>query len=139
MLVVDDDTDDRALMAIAFQSAGITTPVKEATDGQAAVDYLSGAGEFADRRANPMPSLVLLDLKMPRKTGFEVLEWRRADSVASGVPIVVLSASNAPSDVERAYRLGANGYFLKPTTLAELTKLCGVLKNYWLELAELPF
>src|SRR4029079_4024814 len=93
--------------------------------------YLQGQGVYANRASSPMPSLVILDLKMPRKGGLEVLEWMNENRALAIVPTIVLSASNLETDVRSAYHLGANTFFLKPSTFDELVETMKMVESYW--------
>ena len=109
-----------------------------ADDGQQAIDYLAGLGDFADRRKFPLPSIVLLDLKLPYKSGREVLAWIRSQRHLSATVGVVMTSSNQPSDLEEAYRLGANSYVVKPPAAQELVDLAIAFKRYWLDFNRSP-
>ena len=114
-MLVEDDNADAMLIERAFRKARINNPVRRLGDGDAAVQYLSGIHPFEDRNANPLPILILLDLKLPRRSGFEVLSWiREQDNGLQRLPIVVLTSSSHSQDVNRAYDLGANSYLVKP-------------------------
>ena len=119
LLIAEDNEDDRFIMAEAVRSAGITTPVEFVSDGRQAVDYLSGAGDFVDRNKHPLPGLVILDYKMPFMNGIEVLQWIRS-SQFKRLPVIILSASSLPGDIERAYDLHVNSYLMKPSSLETL-------------------
>jgi CheY-like chemotaxis protein len=136
ILLVEDNEDDVFLMKRALKSAGITNPLYVVEDGQQAMDYLSGVGKYENRDANPAPSLVFLDLKLPIKGGFEVLTWIRAQEEVKNLVVVVLTSSNEPSDVKHAYDLGANSYVVKPPTATQLLELAKAFKWYWLEFNE---
>jgi CheY-like chemotaxis protein len=105
-------------------------------DGDGAIAYLSGSGDYADRLKYPMPSLILLDLKMPRATGFEVLQWIRAHHELGKIPVVVLSGSELQQDIQQAYDTGANSYLVKPLGFDALVSLVRSLDALWLSLAE---
>ena len=132
ILLVEDNEDDIFLMKRSLKSAGITNPLCVVEDGQRAIDYLGGVGEFADRNKHPRPSVVFLDLKLPLKSGREVLAWIREQRIENLV-VLVLTSSSEPSDIREAYRLGANSYVVKPPTAAELLELARAFKSYWLE------
>lgn len=134
ILVVDDDPDDAHLLMRALRKAGIASPVPHVGDGDAAIAYLSGAAPFQDREEHPLPKLVLLDLKLPRRSGHEVLEWVRAQPGLRRLPIVVLTSSGQRSDIARAYDLGANSYLVKPATTGELNELVRAVHAYWIRL-----
>ena len=102
------------------------------------MDYLAGRGDYADRITHPLSSLVLLDLKLPRKSGHEVLEWLRAQPALNRMPVVVLTSSKESRDVNRAYDLGANSYLVKPVAFADLLRMAQTLDLYWLQLNEDP-
>lgn len=133
ILLVEDNEDDVFLMRRALKNAGITNPLYVVEDGQQAVDYLAGSGQYGDRALYPIPSIVFLDLKLPIKMGLEVLSWIKTRSELENVVVVVLTSSNEPSDIKEAYRLGANSYVVKPPTAAQLLDMAKAFKWYWLE------
>ncbi len=132
ILHVEDDEPYVFLMQLMFERAGITSPVHVATDGQMAIDYLAGEGTFADREKHPMPCLVLLDLKLPKVSGLEVLEWIRRQPGLKRLVVVMLSSSAQPEDIERAYELGANSYIEKPCELPRTQEIAQLIKGWWL-------
>jgi CheY-like chemotaxis protein len=134
VLLVEDDPNDVYFMERAMQQAGLSEQLRTVEDGQAAVNYLSGQGEWSDRARYPLPSLVLLDLKLPHLGGLEVLAWIRQQREFAGMMVIVLTSSQLPEDIEAAYRLGANSYLAKPTNGTELPRIVGRIKEYWLEL-----
>jgi DNA-binding response OmpR family regulator len=135
ILLVEDNEDDADLIAYAFGKAGVENPLVRVGDGDAAVQYLGGTGDYADRRRHPLPALVLLDLKLPRRSGFEVLKTVRGEEgPARHVPIVVLTSSDQTPDVERAYDLGANSYLVKPVNRDALLAMVRALDAYWVKL-----
>ena len=138
ILVVEDEDDDVALLKRAFRKAGMVNPVTFIADGDAAVDYLAAQGAFADRAAHPLPGLILLDLKLPRKSGLDVLEWRSGQPEVRRIPVVVLTSSRQSRDLERAYDLGANSYLVKPVEFGDLLAMITALKLYWIEFNERP-
>lgn len=138
ILIIDDDPNDTLLLQRAFQRTRLLCPLHFAKDGEVAVAYLSGQGEYADRNHYPLPALVLLDLKMPRKSGLEVLEWIRQQPALKRLIVVMLTSSNQSSDVNRAYELGANSYLVKPGGFDTLMELVKSLDRYWLVLNEAP-
>jgi len=131
ILLVDDDANELFLLKRAFQKANVTNSLRVARDGQEAIDYLSRQGSFAGSKAEPLPALMLLDLKMPRKNGFEVLEWVRQQPGLRRMVVVVLTSSNLMADIKRAYDLGANSYLVKPVDFESLVKLVQALDAYW--------
>jgi CheY-like chemotaxis protein len=134
ILHVDDDSNDAVLFQHACQKAGIDCNLHNVEDGDQAITYLRGAEQFADRARYPIPTLVLLDLKMPRVNGFDVLAWVRGDRLLRAMPVVVLSSSNHDADVRRAYDLGANSYLVKPVGFESLVEIARSLNQYWLSL-----
>lgn len=136
ILVVDDSATDRLLMGTVFERAGFAPALRFACDGEEAIAYLRGDGGFADRRLHPLPAVMLLDLNMPRKDGFEVLAWVRQDRALRRLRIYVLSASSQPEDIRRCYDLGANAYLVKPRNLDGLMHMARTL-HAWLGLTHL--
>jgi CheY-like chemotaxis protein len=123
ILLVDDDSTDVFLLRRAFQKAGMGNRIEVVTDGEQAVAYLAGEGVFADRERHPLPSLVLLDIKLPRKSGFEVLTWLRQQPRLGSLPVVMLTSSGQAADIGRAYDAGATVYHVKPSAFDELVEL----------------
>ena len=138
ILLAEDDPNDVLLVQRAFQRIPVANPLQVVRDGEEALAYLSGQAPYADRERHPLPVLMLMDLKMPRKSGLEVLEWVRQQPGLKRLPIIVLTSSNQSPDINRAYELGANSYLVKP---AGFDSLLGLVKNvdmYWLILNEKP-
>jgi DNA-binding response OmpR family regulator len=139
ILLVEDDPSDVRLIQRAFQKIGNGFQMLRLSNGDDAVAYLAGDDPYENRGAHPMPSLVLLDLKLPRRSGFEVLQWvRRQESGLNRLPVVVLTSSRHSADINRAYDLGANSYLVKPENSAQLDHLASEFKTYWLRLNEFP-
>ena len=134
ILHVDDDSNDVVLFQHACQKAGVRCNLQNVEDGDQAISYLRGAEQFANREQYPIPTLVLLDLKMPRLNGFDVLAWVRGNNQLRALPVVVLSSSNHDADVKRAYDLGANSYLVKPVGFDSLVEIVKSLNQYWLAL-----
>lgn len=137
VLLVEDDANDILLMQRAFDKAQLAGPL-HVSDGDEAVAYLAGEGSYADRARYPLPVLILLDLKLPRKSGLEVLDWLRRQPGLKRVPVVVLTSSEERKDVNQAYDLGANSYLTKPVAFQELLELVRRLDVYWLLTNEQP-
>ena len=133
ILVAEDDLTDAYFFERAFKRAGLPVTLHFVRDGQEVIDYLQGEGQFADRTAHPLPHLMLLDLKMPRLDGFEVLEWVRKQPGFNSLQVVIFSSSGELKIINRAYGLGANWYLVKPHSMEELTELVGRFKKFWLE------
>jgi CheY-like chemotaxis protein len=138
IMVVEDEADDVALLQRAFRKVGILNPVVFLADGEHAVQYLAGEGEYCDRARCPLPSLILLDLKLPRKSGLDVLAWIGEQLLLRRIPVVVLTGSRQSSDLESAYELGANSYLVKPVAFDDLMKMIDALKLYWIVFNETP-
>ena len=138
ILLAEDDPNDVLLIQRAFQRTHLANPVQVVRDGEEALAYLSGQGAFADRERHPLPVLMLIDLKMPRKTGLEVLAWLRQQPGLKRLPVIVLTSSNQSPDINRAYELGANSYLVKPAGFDSLLELVKNLDMYWLILNEKP-
>ncbi len=138
ILLVEDNEDDADLIKRAFRKAGLGNPVIHVSDGQQALDFLAGGGPPELRSRCHAPAVILLDLKLPLKSGFDVLEWRRANPPASRIPVVVLTSSNQDSDITRAYDLGANSYLVKPVGAGDLMEMVRTLQLYWVVLNRPP-
>ncbi|WP_250121884.1 response regulator [Chroococcidiopsis sp. CCMEE 29] len=138
ILLVEDDPNDVFLIQRAFRRINLANPIQVVQDGEAAVLYLSGQEPYADRDRYPFPILVLLDLKLPRRSGLEVLEWLRQQPKLKRLPVVVLTSSRENSDLNRAYDLGANSYLVKPVAFDGLLEMVRSLNQYWLILNEKP-
>ncbi len=134
ILHVEDDPNDVVLVGLAFRKSGVPVTLQVVNDGEQAVQYLAAAGQYSNRKAFPRPSLVLLDLKLPRRSGLEVLAWVRSREDLRRMPIVMLTSSNQPNDVNRAYDLMANSYLVKPSALDELVEMVKKVSHYWLEM-----
>lgn len=138
ILLVEDDPNDVLLIQRAFQKANLGGVLKVVQNGEEAINYLTGVGAFADRQTHPLPFLLLLDLKMPRMDGFEVLEWIRAEPRFKRLLVVVLTSSNVQKDVDRAYELGANSYLVKPVEFQEMVQMVHRFEIYWAEINRTP-
>jgi CheY-like chemotaxis protein len=132
ILLVEDDPNDVFFFQTVMKKLGITNPLRVAHDGGEAIDYLEGAGKFADREAYPLPCITLLDLKLPRIMGLEVLERIRGQPELRKHIIVVLTSSRSAHDMARAYELGANAYLVKPPEMDELADVLQAIKHFWL-------
>lgn len=138
ILLAEDDQNDVMLIKRAFSKARIINPISCVENGEQAIAYLKGEGTFADRLRHPLPFLLLLDLKLPRLSGHEVLMWLRQQPLLKRLPVVVLTSSRQPEDINRAYELGANSYLVKPVVFEEFSALMRQLQVYWLMLSEHP-
>ena len=137
ILQVEDDPNDIFFLQHAIKKAGVANPIQVASDGQEAIDYLQGAGKFADREQFPLPSLVLLDLKLPYVMGLDVLKWVR-ERFGAGLAVVILTASAQDEDIAAAYRLGANAFLTKPSEPNKLQDMVRAIKDFWLTHNTLP-
>jgi CheY-like chemotaxis protein len=135
VLLVDDQADAAELMRIVFARSGFVNPLRFAGDGEQAIAYLRGDTGSDNYKRSGVPTVVLLDLNMPRKNGFEVLEWIRQQPALNQLCVCILSASSQPADIARAYDLGANAYLVKPGNLAGLMHLATNLLA-WLRLVQ---
>lgn len=131
ILLVEDNPDDVLLVRRAVKKAALPVALLVVGDGDEAVAYLDGDGGFADRVRHPLPDLILLDLKLPRRSGLEVLRWVRERSRLDTTPVVVLTSSSEDEDIQKAYALGANSYLQKPVAFNGLVQLLAVLDLYW--------
>ena len=136
ILLVEDNASDEKLTVVAFQKCGISNEVVVMRDGAAALDYLFGTGKHTGRDVSVLPTVVLLDLKLPKIAGLEVLRRIRADERTKLLPVVVLTASKEEEDVLRSYALGANAYVRKPVEFAEFAQAARTLGLFWLLLNE---
>ena len=138
ILLVEDREDDIFLLRRSFEKAGVANPIQVVRNGEEAISYLTGTGMYSDRAEFPLPELILLDLKMPRLDGFEVLKWLRSQPELSRLRVVVLSCSDDIQDVNRAYKLGANSFLVKPEDLNQFVELSSFINDYWFVLSKSP-
>lgn len=134
VLHVDDDAGDSLLLRQACRKAEVSFQLQSVSDGETAIAYLRGADVYADRERYPLPVLVLLDLKMPRMNGFDVLAWIRSQNQFKTLPVVIFTASNQEEDIQRAYLAHANSYLVKPVGIHTLTEMVKMIDTYWLGL-----
>ena len=138
ILLVEDNPNDVLLIRRAFKKAGIENPLTVLTDGDQAIRYLAHEGEYADPEQSPAPAVILLDLKLPRRSGHEVLAWLKSRPVLRRTPVVVLTSSAQRQDVNQCYDVGANSYLVKPVQFDDLLRLVDLLKQYWVVANEVP-
>jgi two-component system response regulator len=138
ILLVEDNPDHEALTLRALRKAGLANPVVVARDGAEAIDFLFGTGTYAGRNISEMPQTVLLDLKLPKIDGLEVLQRMRSDERTRLIPVVVLTSSDEEKDLVASYKYGANSYIRKPVDFVEFVEATRQLGLYWLVLNEPP-
>lgn len=138
ILLAEDNPDDEALTLRALKKCGVANAVDVVHDGQQAIDYLERAGEFADRSPEDEPQLILLDLKMPKLDGLEVLQKIRANEATKRIPVVILTSSREESDKAAGYDLGVNSFVCKPINFNEFSEAISQLGMYWLLINEYP-
>ena len=138
ILHVEDDPNDVLLIGRAFKKAEVQAQIHVVNDGEQAVNYLGGTNAFSSREKFPMPAFVLLDLKLPRKSGIEVLEWIRSQPGLKRLPVVMLTSSRQPIDIDRAYDLGVNAYLVKPVNFDGLVEMLKAFDAFWLKSNERP-
>lgn len=134
ILLVEDNADDELLMLRALKKNHILNRVIVARDGVEALDYLFSTGEYAGKDAEPLPQLILLDLKLSKLNGLEVLKRMRADQRTKYIPVVVLTSSTEEQDIISSYDLGANGFVQKPMNFNEFVEVANQLGVYWLSI-----
>ncbi len=138
ILLVEDNPRDVLLIQRAFRKANVTVPLQVVEDGEVAVRYLSGEEPYTDRDRYPLPVLILLDLKLPRKSGAEVLAWLRQQPALKRLPVVVLTSSKEYADINHIYDLGGNAYMVKPVAFDNLVEIVKALNLHWIILNEKP-
>jgi CheY-like chemotaxis protein len=138
VLVAEDEENDFFLLKWAFAKCGENVLLIRVTDGVEAINYFEGRNEFADRRRFPLPELFLLDLKMPRKDGFDVLDWLSRNPAFRSIVVIVLSSSKQDQDVSRAYELGANSFLAKPNDSVGLASMTKSIVDFWFRWSHCP-
>ena len=133
VLYAEDEPDDAFFMRYAWEQAKVDNPLVVVKNGKEAIDYLAGQGDFADRQRHPFPCLLLLDLKLPIKNGFEVLTWIRQQPAIASLKVVVVSASEQESDINLARTLGTVDYIVKPTSPIRLSEIIRDRIPVWLD------
>jgi CheY-like chemotaxis protein len=130
-LIAEDDQDTQVLIQRAYKQADLAVPVYFVNDGEQTIEYLTGRGKYADRARYPLPAILLLDLKMPFKDGFDVLRWIRAHSDFRKLVVIMFSGSSLERDVEQAFDLGVNSFVMKPVSFSELLQVIMAIHHYW--------
>ena len=139
LLLVEDNPDDEALTLRAMRKQNLANQIDVVRDGQEALDYLFAQGNYSDRDSEDLPQVILLDLKLPRVDGLQVLEQIRSNELTKNVPVVILTSSNEEQDLVRSYNLGANSYVRKPVDFEQFLEAARQLGLYWLVLNEVPY
>ena len=138
ILHVEDNEDDQFFLRRAFAEAGIENKVHFVDDGQKAIDYLSSRDIYSDPLEYPTPCLVILDLKLPKVHGLDVLRWIRSQEKLRSLIVIILSSSPLRNDVDTAYKTGVNSFVVKPLTAQEMNELASLIRDYWLKTNEFP-
>jgi CheY-like chemotaxis protein len=138
ILHVENEPDDVFIVQRALKKIGVLNPMAHVENGELAVDYLSGCIPITDKTEHLLPSLILLDLSMPRMGGIEVLRWIRSQPIIKRVIVIVLTSSQNQNDITAAYDNGANGYLVKPVGMPDFQAILASLKAYWLEANQRP-
>lgn len=138
ILMADDDAEDRMLAREALEESRLANDFRYVENGEELLDYLRRRGQYADPAVSPRPGLILLDLNMPRKDGFEALAEIKEDPNLRQIPVVILTTSRAEEDVYRGYDLGVNSFITKPVSFEGLVEAMKTLGRYWFEIVELP-
>jgi CheY-like chemotaxis protein len=138
ILVAEDDEAHVALLQRAFRLAGVVGPIHFVSDGDETVAYLKGEDKFARRDEFPLPDLLLLDLNMPRKDGFQVIQWIRHQPELAALRIVVLTTSDALRDINKAYQLGANSFLTKPLVFTDFMDTIQAMYHFWMAISKTP-
>lgn len=132
ILLVEDRPDETELMKQALHQAGVTNPLRILSDGAEAMAFLEGRDRYADREAWPLPRLALLDLKLPNRTGLDVLAHMKGDARLKRIPVIIVTSSREHSDLEKAYGAGANAYLVKPTSFGDFVEAMRITATYWI-------
>lgn len=138
ILLAEDEEDYVLLIRQAFAKARIPNPLHVVWNGQEVIAYLKGEGKYSNRDEYPLPDLLLLDLKMPRVNGLEVLKWMRAQPGLATLRVLVLTSSDQIRDVNEAYRLGANSFMVKPNDFEDTVQLSRLIQDFWLKTSKAP-
>lgn len=138
ILVVEDDADSVVLLKHAFCKAEVANPIRALESCELAVAYLSGAAPFEDRAKNPIPGIILIDLRLSYSSGLELVTWIRHHPKLKHLVTIVISASEDPNQIRSVYETGANSYIVKPVSLEQLIEVARSIKNFWLTMTRLP-
>ncbi|EEF62778.1 response regulator [Pedosphaera parvula] len=131
ILIAEDNPQEVVLLKMALRKNGIEGPIHIVPNGEEVIKYLRADSPYNDRKTYPFPATIFLDLKMPLRDGFGVLEWLKKHPDCAVIPTIVMTCSSEPDDIKRAYRLGANAYMVKPTAIEEFTGMMRLTIDYW--------
>jgi CheY-like chemotaxis protein len=134
ILLTEDNDYDAEMAMIALEEKNISRKVHRVRDGEEALEFLFAVGEYADRKSMKLPRLILLDLKMPRINGLEVLAKIKSSAQTKQIPVVMLTSSQEEQDIVKSYKLGVNSYIVKPLDFSELSKVIGKIASYWISI-----
>ncbi|WP_298735842.1 response regulator [uncultured Chitinophaga sp.] len=138
ILIADDDADDRELIKVAFEENAADVQISFVENGEELLHYLHRQGKYQEEAHYPAPSLILLDLNMPKKDGREALRAIKEDQALKSLPIVILTTSTSNKDIAKCYELGVNSYMIKPTNFTDLIQFAGMIYSYWFNTVQLP-
>lgn len=138
ILYADDDEDDQILVGDALRETPVANAIQYVQDGEELLDFLNNKGRYINKKKYPKPSLILLDLNMPRKDGREALAEIKADPKLKRIPIVILTTSRGEDDIQSTYNLGVNSFITKPVSYDSLVKIVKVVTKYWFQTVKLP-
>jgi CheY-like chemotaxis protein len=138
ILIADDDEEDRMMTKMALEHSRLANELRFVNDGEELMEYLRHSGKYESRQLYPHPGLILLDLNMPRKDGYEALKEIKSDPHLKRIPVVILTTSQAEQDICRSYDLGVNSFVTKPVSFQALVETLGEVSRYWIEIVELP-
>ncbi len=138
ILMADDDPDDRLMVEEAFEENHMAYDLRFVYNGQELMDYLNGTGRFSGFGQLPRPDLIILDVNMPKKDGFEALQEIKTDRQLCSIPVIIFTSSRSDEDIIRSYNLGVNSFINKPVSFKELVELIGAFGKYWFEIVLLP-
>jgi CheY-like chemotaxis protein len=138
VLIAEDVANDVELLKRSFRRAGMSVTTHVVRDGEECIAYLAGTGKYANREEHPLPDLLLLDLKMPKASGFDVLRWIRARPSLSSLRVVVLTSSERIKDIDMAYELGANSFLTKPLNLTDFANMIEAMLRFWVKQSKKP-
>lgn len=138
ILVAEDSAEDYFFLERAIQRANVPLTLHRCADGEETKQYLSGVGDYANRQRFPLPALLLLDLNMPRVTGFEVLSWIKEQPLLKRIPVITFTSSSLRADIDRSFDLGSSSHVVKPVNAQELEDIVKAIHKWWLTISSKP-